>query len=75
MNPLSLLTWLVLDSHHSNAEMMTKLTHTKKLMSSKCVEVFILEEVLRNSVQINQMTRRLVEYMNGNLEDQSRRHV
>ena len=76
LNPLSILTtdkfftWLVLDSHQSNAEMMTKLTHTKKLISSKSVEVFILEEVLQNSVQINQMTRRLVENMNGNLEDQ-----
>ena len=73
LNPLSLLTsdkfltWLVTDIHQSTG--WSKITHMKKLMSSKSVEVFILEEVLRNTVQINQMTRRLVEYMNGSLED------
>ena len=75
LNPLSLLTsdqfltWLVTDIHQSNKTLMSNITHIKKLMSSKSVEVFILEEVLRNTVQINQMTRRLVEYMNRSLED------
>ena len=75
LNPLSLLTsdqfltWLVTDIHQSNKTLMSNITHIKKLRSSKSVEVFILEEVLRNTVQINQMTRRLVEYMNRSLED------
>ena len=75
LNPLSLLTsdkfltWLVTDIHQSNKPLMSNITHIKTLMSSESVEVFILEEVLRNTVQINQMTRRLVEYMNRSLED------
>ena len=75
LNPLSLLTsdqfltWLVTDIHQSNKTLISNITHIKKLRSSKSVEVFILEEVLRNTVQINQMTRRLVEYMNRSLED------
>ena len=65
------LTWLVTDNHQSEYQYMVpdNIAQIEKLMSSKNVEVFILEEVLRNSVQINQMTRRLVECMNRSLED------
>ena len=74
LNPLSLLTsnkcliWLVTDIHQSKLPKKPKLM-CMELMSSKSVEVFILEEVLRNTVQINQKTHRLVECMNDKLED------
>ena len=72
LNPLSLLnsdnflTWLVTDNHQQGN---TRLRCTMELKSSKKVEVFILEENLRNTVQINQTARRLVECMNRSLED------